>query len=151
MTTDLPALSDARTDGIQTLRLDIQSLRAATPGTRYAHHFNAAGAALPSDTVLRTVVEHLGLEARLGGYEAAEDAKDRTEAVYAAAARLIGARRDDIALVESATVGWHRALDALALPPGGRVLAAASSYVSSALHLLELRRSRGIVVPCGRR
>ena len=146
MTTDLPALSEARADGIQTLPLDIQFLRAATPGTRYAHHFNAAGSALPSDTVLRTVVEHLALESRIGGYEAAETAKDRTEAVYAAAARLIGARPDDIALVESATVGWHRALDALALPVGGRVLAAASSYVSSALHLLELRRSRGVVV-----
>jgi len=146
VTTDLPALSEARADGIQTLPLDIQFLRAATPGTRYAHHFNAAGSALPSDTVLRTVVEHLALESRIGGYEAAETAKDRTEAVYAAAARLIGARPDDIALVESATVGWHRALDALALPVGGRVLAAASSYVSSALHLLELRRSRGVVV-----
>ena len=146
MTTDFPALSDARADGIQTVSLDIQSLRAATPGTRHAHHFNAAGAALPSETVLRTVVEHLALESRIGGYEAAEAAKDQTEQVYAAAARLIGARPDDIALVESATVGWHRALDALALKPGSRVLAAASSYVSSALHLLELRRSRGVVV-----
>jgi hypothetical protein len=43
--------------------------------------------------------------------------RDRTEAVYASAARLIGARPEDIALVESATVGWHRALDALPCRP----------------------------------
>jgi selenocysteine lyase/cysteine desulfurase len=53
---------------------------------------------------------------------------------------------EDIALVESATVGWQRAVDALRLGPGDRVLAAGSSYVSTALNLLELRRSRGITL-----
>ena len=143
-------------DGIQSYDFDIQSdtvrdLRAATPGTRYARHLNAAGAALPSETVLGTVIEHLRLESRIGGYEAAEAARDRSERVYALAARLIGAEAEDIALTESATVAWHRALDSMSLRPGDRILAAASSYVSSALHLFELRRSRGIVVevlPC---
>ena len=60
--------------------------------------------------------------------------------------RAMFPRPDDIALVESATVGWQRAVDALRLDPGDRILASASSYVSSALHLLELRRSRGIEV-----
>ncbi|GAA4725238.1 FAD-dependent oxidoreductase [Phytohabitans rumicis] len=135
------------------MTLDTAALRAATPGTRYARHFNAAGAALPSETVLATVVEHLRLESRIGGYEAAEAARDRSENVYALAARLLGAQPDDVALVESATVAWQRAVEALPLRPGDRILAAASSYVSSALHLLELRRSRGVVVevlPCDR-
>ncbi|GAA2522434.1 hypothetical protein Ahu01nite_068620 [Winogradskya humida] len=96
--------------------------------------------------MLKTVVEHLNLESRIGGYEAAELARPRHEAVYDSAARLVGASADDIALVESATVGWQRAMDALALPPGSRVLAAASSYVSSAMHLLELQRTHGVVV-----
>lgn len=128
------------------LALDVAALRAATPGTRHARHFNAAGASLPSENVLRTVVRHLNREARIGGYEAAAESRDRLEAVYASAARLLGAGAEDIALVESATVGWQRALDALAPPPGSRVLAAASSYVSSAMHLLELRRSHGFTV-----
>ncbi|WP_213012990.1 FAD-dependent oxidoreductase [Paractinoplanes toevensis] len=125
--------------------------RDATPGARYARHLNAAGAALPSETVLGTVIEHLRLEARIGGYEAAEAARERSERVYELAARLIGAEAEDIALTESATVAWHRAIDAMPLRPGDRILAAASSYVSSALHLFELRRSRGIeveVLPC---
>jgi cysteine desulfurase / selenocysteine lyase len=126
--------------------LDVPALRAATLGMRHARHLNAAGASLPSEAVLRTVIEHLELEARMGGYEAAEAARDRHDAVYAKAARLIGARPEDIALVESATVAWHRALDALALPPGSRVLAAASSYVSSAMHLLDRARRDGVTV-----
>ncbi|MEJ3742874.1 N-methyl-L-tryptophan oxidase [Actinomycetes bacterium KLBMP 9797] len=133
------------------MSFDPVTLRAATPGTRHARHFNAAGAALPSESVLSTIVEHLRLEARIGGYEAAEAARERGTATYASAARLLGAQPDDIALVESATVAWHRAVDALPLRPGDRILASASSYVSSALHLLELRRTRGVtveVLPC---
>ncbi|MFY1698531.1 FAD-dependent oxidoreductase [Solwaraspora sp. WMMA2101] len=126
--------------------LDVAALRAATPGAALAHHLNSAGAALPSLTVLDTVIAHLRLESRLGGYEAAEAAGERTAQVYQLVADLIGASAADIALVESATVAWHRAIDALRLQAGDRILASASSYVSSALHLLELRRTRGIVV-----
>jgi cysteine desulfurase/selenocysteine lyase len=129
----------------------MRELRAATPGTRHARHLNAAGAALPSETVLGTVIEHLRLEARIGGYEAAQAVAERSAEIYGLAGRLLGVGADDIALTESATVAWHRALDALPLSPGDRIVAAASSYVSSALHLFELRRSRGIeieVLPC---
>ncbi|MFC5833899.1 N-methyl-L-tryptophan oxidase [Nonomuraea insulae] len=125
---------------------DPAALRARTPGTRHARHFNAAGAALPSTATLAAVIDHLKLEARIGGYEAAEAARERTEGVYGLAAALLGARPDDVALVESATVAWQRAVSALPLGPGDRILASASSYVSSALHLLELRGSRGVRV-----
>ncbi|HEV7965243.1 MAG TPA: aminotransferase class V-fold PLP-dependent enzyme, partial [Actinoplanes sp.] len=127
-------------------RLDVAALRRATPGTRYARHFNAAGSALPSAATLGTVIDHLQLESRIGGYEAAEASRDRADRVYELAARLLGAQPTDVALVESATVAWHRAIDALRLGPGDRILASASSYVSSALHLLELRRTHGVTV-----
>ncbi|MBT2227861.1 FAD-dependent oxidoreductase [Nonomuraea sp. NEAU-A123] len=126
--------------------IDLAALRANTPGTLHAHHFNAAGAALPSAATLAAVIDHLNLEARVGGYEAAEAARERTERVYDLAAALLGAEPGDIALVESATVAWQRAVSALRLGPGDRILASASSYVSSALHLLELRGSRGVRV-----
>lgn len=124
--------------------IDVAAERARTPGVFGARHLNAAGAALPTSTVLEAVVEHLDLESRIGGYEAAAAARERLDAVYDQAARLIGGQRDDIALVESATVGWQRMIDALQLGPGDRILAARSSYVSSALNLLELERTRGI-------
>lgn len=149
MSTDLvPLRAPAPAPG--TVPLDVAALRAATPGTRHAHHMNAAGAALPSRATLATITEHLRMESLLGGYEAAEALAPRTEQVYHSAARLLGAAPEDIALVESASTAWQRAMDALRLGPGDRVVASSSTYVSSALHLLELRRSHGIeleVVP----
>ena len=109
------------------------------------HHLNAAGASLPTAEVVQTVVDHLRHEAEIGGYEAAASQLTRLEGVYSAAAALLGAQAADIALVESATVGWRRLVDALRLGPGDRVVATRSTYVSSALHLLELERT-GVVV-----
>jgi cysteine desulfurase/selenocysteine lyase len=105
-----------------------------------AHHLNSAGSALPSGTTLSTVIDHLVLEAEIGGYEAGALARQRLESVYDAAGALIGVEGRDIALVESATVGWRRAVDAMRLGPGDRVLATRTTYVSSALQLLELER-----------
>lgn len=116
--------------------------RTARPAEgEFSHHLNSAGAALPSAATLDTVLRHLELEAEIGGYEAATAARPRLDAVYAAAADLIGAGADDVALVESATVGWHRAIDAFRLGAGDRVLATRPTYVSSALQLLELERA----------
>ncbi|MFE2498970.1 N-methyl-L-tryptophan oxidase [Streptomyces scopuliridis] len=130
----------------RTAALDVAALRAATPGMRHAHHMNAAGAALPSRATLAAVTEHLRMESLLGGYEAAEALTARTEQVYHSAARLLGAAPEDIALVESASTAWQRAMGALRLKAGDRVLASSSTYVSSALHLLELQESHGIVL-----
>lgn len=105
-----------------------------------SHHLNSAGSALPTSTTLATVIDHLVLEAEIGGYEAGAIARPRLDAVYEAAGALIGVAGEDIALVESATVGWRRAVDAMRLAAGDRVLATRTTYVSSALQLLELER-----------
>jgi cysteine desulfurase/selenocysteine lyase len=114
-------------------------------GPAAGHHLNAAGASLATVEVLETVTDHLRLEAEIGGYEAAGAELTRLDAIYGSAAALLGAASDDIALVESASVAWQRIVDAMRLGPGDRVLATRSTYVSSALHLLELARS-GVVV-----
>lgn len=129
-----------------TAAIDVEAVRAATPGSALAHHFNAAGCSLASRATLAAVGEHLALEADAGGYEAAAAVRPRIEAVYEAAAALLGARAHEIALVESATVGWRRAIDALRLGAGDRVVVSCSAYVSFALHLLALERERGVVV-----
>lgn len=126
--------------------LEVAAERARTPGSATGHHFNAAGAALPASVTVETVIGHLRAESLSGGYEAAKDAAPALEAVYARTAELLGARPEEVALVESATAGWHRAVSALRLRPGDRVLAARSSYVSSALHLLSAERDHGVRV-----
>lgn len=126
--------------------LNVAAERARTPGSFTGHHFNSAGAALLANGTVEAVIDHLRAESLSGGYEAAKHAAPALEAVYARTAELLGARLEEVALVESATAGWQRAVSALRLRPGDRVLAARSSYVSSALHLLSVERDHGVRV-----
>ncbi|MGX9883127.1 N-methyl-L-tryptophan oxidase [Streptomyces sp. NPDC002276] len=126
--------------------LNVAAERARTPGSFTGHHFNSAGAALLANGTVEAVIDHLRAESLSGGYEAAKHAAPALEAVYARTAALLGARLEEVALVESATAGWQRAVSALRLRPGDRVLAARSSYVSSALHLLSVERDHGVQV-----
>jgi selenocysteine lyase/cysteine desulfurase/glycine/D-amino acid oxidase-like deaminating enzyme len=126
--------------------LNVAAERARTPGSFTGHHFNSAGAALLANGTVEAVIDHLRAESLSGGYEAAKHAAPALETVYARTAELLGARLEEVALVESATAGWQRAVSALRLRPGDRVLAARSSYVSSALHLLSVERDHGVRV-----
>ncbi|MEU6141192.1 N-methyl-L-tryptophan oxidase [Streptomyces sp. NPDC047081] len=125
---------------------DVAAERARTPGSATGHHFNAAGAALLANGTVEAVIDHLRAESLSGGYEAAKHAAPALEAVYARTARLLGVGPEEVALVESATAGWQRAVSALRLRPGDRVLAARSSYVSCALQLLAAERDLGVRV-----
>ena len=76
--------------------LDVERLRADTPGCAHVAHLNNAGSSLPPRPVLDAVVEHLQRESEIGGYEAYAERLERIEHTYDALARLIGAapRRD---------------------------------------------------------
>ncbi|MDP9827802.1 aminotransferase class V-fold PLP-dependent enzyme [Kineosporia succinea] len=131
--------------------IDVAAERARTPGAAVTHHFNAAGSALPTASVVQAVVDHLRLEERIGGYEAAHQVADRIEAVYGDAARLIGAQAPEIALFDSASTGLRSIVDALRLGENkSRLLVSRSTYVSHALHLMSLGREHDVelvVVP----
>ena len=72
-------------------------------------HLNHAGASPSPPCVLNTVIEHMELEQRLGGYAAASLRDKELNKVYEDVARLIHASSPtEIALVESATVAWTR-------------------------------------------
>jgi selenocysteine lyase/cysteine desulfurase len=128
--------------------IDIARARADTPGCRDVVHLNNAGASLPTRGVLDTVIDHLELEARLGGYAAADAVADRSEAVYASAAALVGAALDEIALVENATRAWDMVAYSLgaSFTPGDRVLTSQAEYASNVIGLLQLARRTGASV-----
>jgi selenocysteine lyase/cysteine desulfurase len=130
--------------------LDVERLRAETPGCASVTHLNNAGSALPPAVVTQAQVDHLRLEESIGGYEAHARAQDRIDAVYDSIATLTGCRRDQVALVESATAAWGRGFAAIhntrPLGAGDRVLASSSEYASNVLPILQLARSRGVTV-----
>jgi cysteine desulfurase/selenocysteine lyase len=128
------------------LPLDVERARADTPGCRNVTHLNNAGASLPPRPVLEAVVEHLVLESEMGGYEAAAARDDEIERTYDAIARLVGARREEIALVENGTRAWDMAFYALPLEPGDRILTATAEYGSNVIAFLQLARRRGVEV-----
>ena len=70
-------------------RMDLDQLRAQTPGCWYRIHLNNAGAALMSRSTLEAMTTHLRLEAEVGGYEAAARAREQIDVTYAALAQLV--------------------------------------------------------------
>ena len=128
--------------------IDVERARAATPGCADLAFFNAAGAALPTATVLAAQVEHLEREARMGGYEAHDAVKDRIEAVSHSLARLIGADRAEIALSTSNTTALHLLVYSLALGfgPGDRILTTTTEYGANYVAYLQLSKRTGATV-----
>jgi selenocysteine lyase/cysteine desulfurase len=123
--------------------VDVARARADTPGCTDVLHFNNAGAALMPRPVLDAVVQHLELEARLGGYEAADAAQARLEDTYAALAELLGCAPDEIAVIENATRAWDMAFYSMRLQPGDRVLTARAEYASNYIAYLQVAQRTG--------
>ncbi len=126
--------------------LDIPALRLDTPGTLKRVHLNNAGAGLMPRPVMDVMTDYLRLEADIGGYEAADQSADRVDGVYDSVACLIGARRDEIALTENATVAWQMAFYALPFAPGDRILTARAEYAANYVAFLQVARRTGAVV-----
>ena len=126
--------------------IDVERARAETPGCDAVVHLNNAGAGLMPEVVLRTVIEHLELEARIGGYEAAAREHDRVEAVYDSVARLLGCSREEVAIVENATRAWDMAFYSVGFRPGDRILTCGAEYASNYIAMLQVARRTGAVV-----
>jgi cysteine desulfurase / selenocysteine lyase len=125
---------------------DLERARAETPGCARVLHLNNAGAGLMPRPVRDAVVAHLKREASVGGYEAADAAHDAVARVYDAAASLINAHRDEIAVVENATRAWDMAFYSLPLGPGDRILTAMAEYASNYIAYLQVAARTGAVV-----
>jgi selenocysteine lyase/cysteine desulfurase len=109
-------------------------------------HLNNAGASLMPLPVHRVVVDHLEREARVGGYEAEDEAAERIEGSYDELAALLGTARRNVAVVENATVAFAQALSALDPSAGDVLLTTRNDYVSNQLMFLSLAQRRGVEV-----
>lgn len=132
--------------------IDLERVRADTPGCAKVAHLNNAGSALPPDQVVDAVVSFLRREAEIGGYEAKAEAQAELEASYDSVARLINADRSEIAMIENATRAWDMAFYGITFRPGDRILTAQAEYASNAIAFLQVARKYGVsveVVPDG--
>lgn len=126
--------------------IDVQQARRDTPGCAHVLHFNNAGAGLMPSVVLEAQLEHLRLEAAIGGYEAFDQAQAQVEHTYDTLARLIGCRGEDVAVVENATRAWDMAFYAIPFAPGDRILTSEADYASNFIAYLQVARRTGAVV-----
>ncbi len=126
--------------------LDIERIRAETPGIPHTNHLLASGSALMPQPVIDAVIGHLQLEAEVGGYEAAADRRAELDATYDSVARLIGAQSHEIALVENATAAWCHAFYSLPLSAGDRVLTCEAEYGANYVAFLQRAKRDGIVI-----
>jgi len=125
---------------------DIDQLRADTAGCEQTIFFNNAGASLQPRPVVARVVEHLRLEEKVGGYEAADMVADELADVYASVARLLHCAPEEIALQESATRAWDAAFYSFQFGPGDRIVTAASEYASNYIAFLQVAQRTGVEI-----
>lgn len=126
--------------------MNIDQIRADTPGTQEVIHLSASGSALMPSVVSKAIIDHLELEQRIGGYEAHAKHAAFLDAVYPDVARLINADAREIAIVENATVGWCQAFYALPLTTGDRILTCEAEYAANYVAFLQREKRDGVII-----
>jgi cysteine desulfurase / selenocysteine lyase len=125
---------------------NLEKAREDTPGCEHVLHFNNAGASLMPKRVIEAMQDHLTLESEIGGYEAADQMHARIEQTYDAAAELIGADRDEIAIVENATRAWDMAFYSIRFKPGDVILTCMAEYASNFIPFLQISKRLGVEI-----
>ncbi|NMN96641.1 aminotransferase class V-fold PLP-dependent enzyme [Antrihabitans stalactiti] len=126
--------------------LDLERVRADTPGCLDKAFLDSAGSSLPPTVVVETVIAHLRREAEIGGYRAASERLDDLAGVKRSIGELINAPASAIALSDSATRSWTDFFYAQQFAPGDRILISEVEYASNAIAVLQRARATGAVV-----
>lgn len=122
----------------------LSQLRNETPGCGEKLHFNNAGAALMPKPVIEIQKDYLDLEARLGGYEAADASEEQIDGFYTVMAELLGCKPHNLAFASSATNAYARAISCIPFKMGDTILIANEDYISNQLAFLSMERRLGI-------
>ena len=124
--------------------MNIEALRADTPGCSHHVHLNSAGAALMPTPVLDAIRSHLDLEEQMGGYEAAGVRGEAMAESYQAVGALAGVPAERVAFTENATTAFTQALSSIHLERGDVLLTTRNDYASNQIQMIALERRLGI-------
>ena len=126
--------------------MDIERLRADTPGCAERIHLNNAGAALMPVPVVRALQDHVDLESTIGGYEAEDLRAPEIGESYRSVANLLGTHPHNVAFTENATVSNLQAISSIPLVAGDLILTTRNDYASNQIQFLSLQRRLGVRV-----
>ncbi|SDF79938.1 Selenocysteine lyase/Cysteine desulfurase [Mucilaginibacter pineti] len=124
---------------------ELNKYRNDTAGCSGLVHFNNAGASLPPDVVIDTIVDYLKEEATYGGYETEYKNIARIEGVYQLIADLVGAEKEEVAIFENASAAWGTAFKGLTFQEGDEIITCEMEYVTNMIGLADVRK-KGIKV-----
>lgn len=126
--------------------MDLARIRADTPSAEGQSFLYSAGSSLMPTPVMDAMTGYLRLEQQVGGYAAADLEQARLNGVYDSVGALVNADRDEIALVENATVGWQMAFYAFDWKPCDRILTGRAEYAANYVAYLQTARRHGVVI-----
>jgi len=126
--------------------IDIEKIRAETPGIDFSTHLLACGSSLMPQRVVDVILEHTQLEALMGGYEAESKKIDDLNKIYDIVAEHIGANSHEIALMENSTVAWSHAFYALPLKSGSRILTSEAEYAANYVAFLQRSKRDNLTI-----
>lgn len=128
------------------MTLDIEKLRADTPGCKEYINFNNAGTSFSPRQVLNAIQSYQCLEQQIGGYEAQADKQVELDSFYHHAAKLIHCQPDDIAFTENASRAWNNIFHALPWQRGDTILTCLSEYSSNYIAFLQVAKHYGVEI-----
>jgi len=126
--------------------MDIDRLRAETPGVANCVNLNNAGTALMPRPVIEAQRAHLQLESEIGGQAAAERRAGELEAVYQSLAKLLGAPPESLALTMNATHAWQLAFYGIGFQQGDRILTSRAEYGANYVAFLQIQKRSKLVI-----
>ena len=126
--------------------IDIEKIRAETPGIEFSTHLLACGSSLMPKNVVDAITQHTQLEALMGGYEAEAKKTDELNNIYEIVAEHIGANSHEIALMENSTVAWSHAFYALPLNSGSKILTSEAEYAANYVAFLQRAKRDNLMI-----
>jgi cysteine desulfurase / selenocysteine lyase len=131
-------------------RIDVDEVRAATPGCGDHAFLLSAGSSLPTQRTLDAVIGHLHREATIGGYGAADEVEGLLAKGRSDLATLIGGKATEVAFATSDSAGWIKAWWGWVIggniARGSTVLVDRLSYHSHYAALVQTQALAGFVI-----